>query len=52
MSCFALLLTGMCSKHCVKCVRIESYSGSHFPAFGLNTESTKYLFVFSPNAGK
>ena len=23
--------------HCVKSVRIQSYSGSHFPAFGLNT---------------
>ena len=22
--------------HCVKCVRIRSYSGPHFPAFGLN----------------
>ena len=35
--------------HCVKSVRIRSYSGPHFPAFGLNTE---YLSVFSPNAGK
>ena len=24
--------------HCVKSVHIRSYSGSHFPAFGLNTE--------------
>ena len=24
--------------HCVKSVRIWSYSGPHFPAFGLNTE--------------
>ena len=24
------------SKHCVKSVRIRSYSGPHFPAFGLN----------------
>ena len=24
--------------HCVKCVRIRSYSGPYFPAFGLNTE--------------
>ena len=23
--------------HCVKSVRIRSYSGPHFPAFGLNT---------------
>ena len=33
------------SKHCVKSVRIRSYSG--LPAFGLNC-----LSVFSPNAGK
>ena len=26
--------------HCVKNVRIRSYSGPHFPAFGLNTENT------------
>ena len=25
-------------KHCVKNVRIRKFSGSHFPAFGLNTE--------------
>ena len=24
-------------QHCVKSVRIRSYSGSYFPAFGLNT---------------
>ena len=24
--------------HCVKSVRIRSFSGSYFPAFGLNTE--------------
>ena len=35
--------------HCVKSVRIRSYSAPHFPAFGLNTE---YLSVFSPNGGK
>ena len=32
--------------HCVKSVRIWSYSGPHFPAFGLNTER------YCPNAGK
>ena len=26
--------------HCVKSVRIRSYSGPHFPAFGLNTEKS------------
>ena len=25
-------------RHCVKSVRIRSYSGPHFPAFGLNTK--------------
>ena len=25
-------------RHCVKSVSIRSYSGSHFPAFGLNTK--------------
>ena len=34
--------------HCVKCVRIWSYSGPHFSAFGLNTER----YLSSPNAGK
>ena len=24
--------------HCVKSIRIRSYSGPHFPAFGLNAE--------------
>ena len=38
-----------CSKllskiHCVKNIRIRSYSGPHFPAFGLS--------IFSRNAGK
>ena len=26
------------NEHCVKSVRTRSYSGPHFPAFGLNTE--------------
>ena len=38
--------------HCVKSVRIRSYPGLYFPAFGLNTEDTKFLSRFSPNAGK
>ena len=37
--------------HCVKNVRIRSFSGPYFPAFGLNTERyTEYLSVFSTNA--
>ena len=35
--------------HCIKSVRILSYSGPHFPEFGLNT---LYLSVLSRNAGK
>ena len=38
--------------HCAKNVRIRSYSGPYFPAFGLNTERYGYLSVLSPNAGK
>ena len=30
-----------CKDHCLKSVRIRSYSGPHFPASGLNTE--KYV---------
>ena len=40
---------------CVKSARIRSYSGPHFPAFGLNTERYRiqeYLSVFSSNAEK
>ena len=37
------------NKNCIKCVRIRSYSGPHFPGFELNI--SPYLFVFSPNAG-
>ena len=33
----------------VKSVRIRSFSGPYFPAFGLNTRDTPYLSVFSPN---
>ena len=28
-----------CTVHCVKSTRIRSFSGLHFPSFGLNTES-------------
>ena len=37
---------------CAKSVRIRSFSGPYFPAFGLNRRDTLYLSVFSPNAGK
>ena len=38
--------------HCVKSVRIPSFSGPHFPTFGLNTERYEVSIVFSPNARK
>ena len=38
--------------YCAKSVPIRSYSGPHFPAFGLNTEKYEYLSVFSLNARK
>ena len=37
-----LLFIFLTDLHCVKSVRIWSFSGPHFPAFGLNTERTKY----------
>ena len=37
---------------CVKIVRIRSFSGPHFPAFGLNTETYSVNPVFSLNVGE
>ena len=31
--------------HCVKSVRIPSFSGPHFPTFGLNTERYEVSFT-------
>ena len=36
--CFRLTDKKACLLHCVKNVRIRSYSGPYFPTFGLNTE--------------
>ena len=42
--------------HCIKRVRIQSYSGPHFslifPHFDWIQRDTSYLSIFSPNAGK
>ena len=38
--------------HCLKSVRIRSYSGSHFPAFGLNTESNGVSLRIHSKYGK
>ena len=38
--------------HCVKSVRIRSYSGPHFPAFGLNTERYGVSLRIQSECGK
>ena len=38
--------------HCVKSVRIRSYSGLHFPAFGLNTERDGVSLRIQSECGK
>ena len=38
--------------HCVKCVRIRSYSGRPFPAFGLNTERYGVSLHIQSKCGK
>ena len=38
--------------HCVKSVCIRSYSGSHFPAFGLNTERHIVSLCIQSKCGK
>ena len=37
--------TFMCSTHCVKSVRIRSFSGLYFPAFGVNTKKCIYPYL-------
>ena len=38
--------------HCVKSVRLRSFSGSYFPAFGLNTERYGVFLRIQPECGK
>ena len=38
--------------HCVKSIRIRSYSGSYFPAFGLNMERYGVSFRIQSERGK
>ena len=38
--------------HCVKSVRIQSYSGPHFPVFGLNTEKYSVSLRVQSECGK
>ena len=38
--------------HCVKSVRIWTFSGPYFPAFGLNTERYEVSFRIQSKCGK
>ena len=38
--------------HCVKCVCIRSYSGSHFPAFWLNTKKYRVSLLIQSECSK
>ena len=40
------------NKHCVKSVRIRSYSGPYFPAFELNTERHEVSLGIQSECGK
>ena len=40
----------LASRHCVRGVRICSFTSLYFPAFGQNTEICRANSVFSPNA--
>ena len=44
--------TNVQSNHCVKSVRIRSYSGPYFTAFGLNTERYRVSFRIQSECGK
>ena len=37
------LMNDVSNLHCVKTVRVRSYSGPYIPAFGLNTERYEHL---------
>ena len=52
MKCFFLDICVGPWCHCMKNVRIWSFSGTFFPGFELNTRFTLRISVFSPNTGK
>ena len=56
LSCSQILLSYRMYHHCIKYVRIRSYSGPHFsrifPHLDWIWRYTPYLSVFSPNIGK
>ena len=49
---FQTMLIWCYEKHCVKSVHIRSYSGPHFPAFGLNTERCGVSLRIQSKCGK
>ena len=42
----------LCNRHCVKSVRIRSFSGPYFPAFGLNRERYGISLRIQTECGK
>ena len=46
------LLSYFIDRHCVKRVRVRSYSGPHFPHLDWIRRDTPYLSLFSPNVEK
>ena len=46
------LQSRLVNTHCLRCVRIWSYSGSYFPAFGLNTERYLVFLRIQSKCGK
>ena len=50
--CLYLLLSKLSSSYCVKSVRIRSYSGPHFAAFGLDTERYFAFLRIQSECGK
>ena len=46
------IFTHFTNYHCVKSARIRSYSGPHFPAFGMNTERYGLSLPIQSECGK
>ena len=51
-SFFPFVLYRSANRHCVKSVRIRSYTGLHFPAFELNTERYSVSLRSQSKCGK
>ena len=50
--CWVKYVVTVVEGHCVKSVRIRSYSGPYFPAFGLNTERYEVSLRIQSERGK